>query len=1120
MDSTRTTGGPSGEADSISGDGTPASLAWPDATPEPGDPRPEENPWAWADDDGREGQPSDTSAEHVTAVLVTFDAARWLPATLIALATLDRRPDRLIAIDNASVDVTRELLEQAHREGILDAVYSGQRSAGFGEAVKSALRQDRAADSIAPGRRDWDGAGGHSWLWLLHDDGAPAPDALYQLLKHVTEDRSIDITGPKLLLPKRRHGGQPLSEVGVSISGTGRRELQLDPGEIDQGQRDQPRPRLGVSTCGMLVRTAVWQDLDGLDPALPVFRDGVEFGWRAHLNGYRVLTTPQAELTHRQVGRAGLRPAGLTGRRPEKVDRVLGMVTVAGHAPGLLLPLVWLRLAWSCVLHTLGYLAGKVPGRALDEILALGSFVAHPGRIGDLRRRTASIDPAPGTDEVVQSLRPPWWGSLRVAGDAVAGAVAERYRSVAGSVDAASLDELTAEESSSVSEDRVQYAWLSPIVITIAGVLVASLVAAREVLGPGSLVGPALLPAASTLTEVWRSVGDPIVGAPGQSSPPWLALMALGSTVFAGRPEWFVTALICGVVPLALLASYPVIRRMINDRRVRWWAAVTYALLPVLLGGTNQGRLTLSVVAIGLPLLAMAARALVLRRVRTPEAWRGAWGAGVVLVVLLAFEPALIFFATLVGLIGVVVLRRTPRKAGRVVIALALPLVVLLPWWPSLITAPGRIFVGPDSLLEGAGPAPQVWRLLLGRGLGAGLPPFWLGAVVFGMVWLIGVLGLVRRVQRRAVLVGWVTALSGFGMGAFVSRLVVDVPPLGVEVRPWPGAFLLIGFAGLIFAGGVGIDGLAQQLGRRSFTWLQPLSAVAGLVMAAVSLGGAAWWVWAGAHGPIDRRDLETIPPYVLNALASPAQPRLLAIDLTDGTARYSVVADDQVRLGDADRGFTYGGSTRARAQAADLVGRLVAGTADSDISRQLRDLGIGYVWMRGGGEDARAQIDNTPGLGTASGSRDGTVWELEPPVTRATIRDPRALVNVEAGPFPSGPFPSSPFPSRSVPPGTEPRELLLGEPADPRWRAELIGATGERTVLAAADGGWQQAFRLPAAGGEVRVQLKSSARWLLLAQGLLVLVAAVLAAPGVRHPEVRDPTKTARRAATLSEVG
>ena len=112
------------------------------------------------------------------------------------------------------------------------------------------------------------------------------------------------------------------------------------------------------------------------------------------------------------------------------------------------------------------------------------------------------------------------------------------------------------------------------------------------------------------------------------------------------------------------------IRRVINERRLRLWVAGTYALLPVLLGGTNQGRLGLSVVAIGLPLLVSAVRALVLRRVGIPEAWRGGWGAGVVLVALVAFEPSLIIPAMLLGVLGAVVLRRTPRKIGRIGIAL------------------------------------------------------------------------------------------------------------------------------------------------------------------------------------------------------------------------------------------------------------------------------------------------------------------------------------------------------------------------------------------------------------------------------------------------------------------
>ena len=275
------------------------------------------DPWGWVDQDHDEVR-QDVSSLKVTAVLVAFDAARWLPDTLAGLDRLQHRPTRLIAIDNGSTDATRTLLDQAVDHGIVDAVYSGKRSFGFGAGVKSALRQDRIQRASSGGDgettvlRSTANDDSH-WLWLLHDDASPAPDALYRLLSHVAADHTIDITGPKLLLPRRRQAGQQISEVGVSISGTGRRDLEIDSGEIDQGQRDLPHARLGVSTCGMLVRMAVWNDLDGLDPAIPVFRDGVEFGWRAHLNGYRVVTTPSAMLTHRQVGRAGLRPRGLTG---------------------------------------------------------------------------------------------------------------------------------------------------------------------------------------------------------------------------------------------------------------------------------------------------------------------------------------------------------------------------------------------------------------------------------------------------------------------------------------------------------------------------------------------------------------------------------------------------------------------------------------------------------------------------------------------------------------------------------------------------------------------------------------------------------------------------------------
>ena len=82
------------------------------------------------------------------------------------------------------------------------------------------------------------------------------------------------------------------------------------------------------------------------------------------------------------------------------------------------------------------------------------------------------------------------------------------------------------------------------------------------------------------------------------------------------------------------------------------------------------------------------------------------------------------------------------------------------------------------------------------------------------------------------------------------------------------------------------------------------------------------------------------------------------------------------------------------------------------------------------------------------------------------------------------------------------------------RWRAELNGQ-----ALAPVADGWQQVFALPAPGGTVTYVLPSLMPLLLPAQGLVLLVAGVLAAPAIRRPEVRDPAKSARRAATLSEL-
>ena len=166
----------------------------------------------------------------------------------------------------------------------------------------------------------------------------------------------------------------------------------LDVDEIDQGQRDQPRSGSASRPAACSFGPSVWEP-EGLRPGRADVpgRRRVRVARAPH--GYRVVTTPSAQITHRQVGHAGLRPRGASGPRPGKVDRLLGMwwSPVMRRRPGL--PLVWLRLVWSCLLHAMGYLLGKVPGRALDEMAALG-LLRGPSRSA---ARAAQADGAPSS---------------------------------------------------------------------------------------------------------------------------------------------------------------------------------------------------------------------------------------------------------------------------------------------------------------------------------------------------------------------------------------------------------------------------------------------------------------------------------------------------------------------------------------------------------------------------------------------------------------------------------------------------------------------------------------------------------------------------------------------------
>src|SRR6478736_3410386 len=114
----------------------------------------------------------------------------------------------------------------------------------FGHAVRRGLQAESGAAT--------------TWLWLLHDDSAPAPSALAELVRAVSHARSVAVAGVK-----QRTWTDPerLLEVGVRTSRSGRRMTDVEPGELDQGQHDGREDVLGVGIAGALVRRDVWTDL-------------------------------------------------------------------------------------------------------------------------------------------------------------------------------------------------------------------------------------------------------------------------------------------------------------------------------------------------------------------------------------------------------------------------------------------------------------------------------------------------------------------------------------------------------------------------------------------------------------------------------------------------------------------------------------------------------------------------------------------------------------------------------------------------------------------------------------------------------------------------------------------
>ena len=142
------------------------------------------------------------------------------------------------------------------------------------------------------------------FLWLLHADARPRPDALGALVSEI-ERNEASLAGSKLL---KAGTMDELESVGGATDVFGEPYSGLDEGEIDLQQYDVVREVAFVRSASMLVRRDLAQGLRGLDPLLPPVAAGLDFSQRTRLAGGKVISVPSSEVYHQ--ARCGDRGTG------------------------------------------------------------------------------------------------------------------------------------------------------------------------------------------------------------------------------------------------------------------------------------------------------------------------------------------------------------------------------------------------------------------------------------------------------------------------------------------------------------------------------------------------------------------------------------------------------------------------------------------------------------------------------------------------------------------------------------------------------------------------------------------------------------------------------------------
>jgi len=996
----------------------------------------------------------------VLLVLVATNGASWLRDTIAGIKAQTHENLQVVAIDNASSDGSRALLEKAFGK---TSVATLQRRAGYARALVAAL--NAAGDKAKTA---------HAFL-LLHDDCAMEPDTVASLLQTLDYE-SVAVAGPKLV-----EWEQPdmLQEAGLSIDRYARLFDPLERGELDQGQHDRVKETMWVSSACMLVTRELIERVGFFDTRYVLFREDMDFCWRARLAGAKVAYCGTTKARHAAASLRNAREGWAQGRVRYFVERNL-LASLFKNYSRLSLLLILPVAIISSLAGALLYVATGRRSTAAQILEALRWNLAHLPSSIRARTRAQRVRTTPDAEVTSLAMR----GAHRVR------SLAERmFERVAGDpaegVEEAEGFATPGQRARRSIRQRIR---AHPGATTVFVLVTLYVIGSRTLFASGGMAGadmPAFPDGPGALFRSffsgWRSGGT------GSSAPAppavflsgVLSVVTLGSTWFAQR------LLVMAMIPLAGFTAARLASRLgcgVASRRI---AGFTYALSPLALWALSQGRLAdMALVAVAPAICVPLARATGFAEW---NGWRDLVVPGVGLAVATAFSPWAIVFAGGAGAAFAAAAAASGRSdrsvrtllAGLAVSAAAV--VALFPW--SL-----ELFREGSPLGLGGRTAPVAAENLIRLVPGDFAPMSFLLAAAFPLAAVAGYL-LAPRDREPAARGLVVAGLIGFAVAWAVARGLPWIAP-----RPaLPLALTAVAVAMLV---GLGAEGLRPALARRGFGLGQIASAAVALALV-VGVGGGGLWLLRGDRPGIQHAG-DLTPAFLAADRREYGEFRVLWIGGEPGDVRYALTGPA------GDTMETY--AERRAGAGEDVLRGLVAGVASGLIDnsgRQFGIFGVRYVFVRGDADPAlRDSFERQSDLRFVQRFNRTSVFvnDLWIPVgvgitsqnwTVASNADraPEAIAGTTGSPEPGDGFVRR---RPDVLTGTVregAKRVLLATAFDSRWHLVLLDA--DRGVPAERAWGWANGFPAAAAGRAALVWQGQSRYRLMLAGQLAILIAA-----------------------------